>query len=287
MRNQQLLQLLEEEKLSKIELRSQYEKQLNLLRKSTEQSCLSERRKVLQEFDYVIRKYHGLAVEAAKLARSEHEKLKTEKERVQRVAESACKVFEKEIKDRTRRALDEYRRLAQEAHAAARQERTELLRHCSKMESAIDKERRAFEAHVVREAERRVAGYRSALDEAQAETKKEKEGAQRRMDKLCDSVEQRCLEFERTLRSKALQVLWQHGVDMEEIELIKLLDSVPGAPLRSTVPEKAAARVKQQGQLPPQRPDAEFQVQPIPPPQQQQQTRYGFIPKVDDAAQNG
>lgn len=244
--NKELLMLLEEERLSKIELRAQYENQLNFLRHIVEKSKMDERRKVLRELDYVIRKYHGLAEEAARLARRERNRTKEEKLRIQRVAETACKGFEKDLKEKTKLALDEYRKLAHEAHKAANREREELTRYCHDIESAVDKERRTFEAHVVRETEKRVAAYRRSCAIVQQQMERDRTKFQDIVNEMCNTIEDKCQQFESSMHSKMLQVLWENGVDMTEDAFILQLQKAKGVPLRSAIAERAQMEAEAQ-----------------------------------------
>ncbi|CDI80371.1 hypothetical protein, conserved [Eimeria acervulina] len=104
-------------------MRMQYERQLKLIRNGIQKEKRDLKQTLVQQVDFIIRKYRNLATEAVETARQERQKVHNERIKARELAENACRNFEKDLKERTRKALEEYRQLAQEAHKAAQAER--------------------------------------------------------------------------------------------------------------------------------------------------------------------
>ncbi|CDJ35291.1 uncharacterized protein EMH_0096440 [Eimeria mitis] len=123
---EELQYLLEEERARNAEMRMQYERQLKLIRNGIQKEKRDLKQTLVQQVDFIVRKYRNLATEAVETARQERQRVQTERIKARELAETACRNFEKDLKERTRKALEEYRQLAQEAHKAAQAEREEL-----------------------------------------------------------------------------------------------------------------------------------------------------------------
>eukprot|EP00918_Siedleckia_nematoides_P095174 GHVU01208981.1.p1 GENE.GHVU01208981.1~~GHVU01208981.1.p1 ORF type:complete len:340 (+),score=57.61 GHVU01208981.1:2731-3750(+) len=227
--------LFHEDILSRAELRHQYENQLVTLRKKFKIDKVATRREVLKNVDSLISNYQTIASEAVVLARKERQQTMRERESAQRIAEQACKNFEKDLKAKTREALEGYRKMSIRAHDAAQRERSELARKCVQVEKSVDQERQAFEAQIVREAEKRVASYRHDCESTTKRALEEKREIEGIFESMCRRIEWESKEFEATMRRRVLQVFWDKGVDIDEDELEEKVFHAKGVPLRSDI----------------------------------------------------
>ncbi|CDI85985.1 hypothetical protein, conserved [Eimeria praecox] len=164
---EELQYLLEEERARNAEMRMQYERQLKLIRSGIQKEKRDLKQTLVQQVDFIVRKYRDLATEAVETARQERQKVQTERIKARELAETACRNFEKDLKERTRKALEEYRQLAQEAHKAAQAEREELRTKCANLEKAMIAKRQQFDALVIR-VEKECSEYDTAMLKAVA-----------------------------------------------------------------------------------------------------------------------
>eukprot|EP00918_Siedleckia_nematoides_P095177 GHVU01208985.1.p5 GENE.GHVU01208985.1~~GHVU01208985.1.p5 ORF type:complete len:134 (+),score=27.22 GHVU01208985.1:3207-3608(+) len=121
------------------------------------------------------------------------------------------------------------------AHDAAQRERSELARKCVQVEKSVDQERQAFEAQIVREAEKRVASYRHDCESTTKRALEEKREIEGIFESMCRRIEWESKEFEATMRRRVLQVFWDKGVDIDEDELEEKVFHAKGVPLRSDI----------------------------------------------------
>lgn len=83
-------------------MRMQYERQLKLIRNGIQKEKRDLKQTLVQQVDFIIRKYRNLATEAVETARQERQKVQTERIKARELAETACRNFEKDLKERTK-----------------------------------------------------------------------------------------------------------------------------------------------------------------------------------------
>lgn len=94
--------MLEQERARNAEIRMQYEKQLKTIRSGIKKEKLDLKQTLVQQVDFLIRKYRNLATEAVEAARQERQRVQAERIKARELAESACRNFEKDLKERTK-----------------------------------------------------------------------------------------------------------------------------------------------------------------------------------------
>ncbi|KAL8427974.1 hypothetical protein Efla_004232 [Eimeria flavescens] len=241
---EELQYLLEEERARNAETRMQYERQLKLIRNSIRKEKLDLKQSLVQQVDFIIRKYRNLATEAVEAARQERQKVQTERLKARELAETACRNFEKDLKDRTRKALEEYRQLAQEAHKAAQAEREELRAKCANLEKAMISKRQQFDSLVIREAEKRVQCYRLSH-----QTMKDQLAAERKhfglvMSEIAERVEKECSEYDKAMLQAVVLFCKSKGVDVDEAALRQQLGNIRIQRLKENDEQPAARPLK-------------------------------------------
>lgn len=83
-------------------MRMQYERQLKLIRNSIQKEKRDLKQSLVQQVDFILRKYRSLATEAVEAARQERQKVQAERIKARELAETACRNFEKDLKERTK-----------------------------------------------------------------------------------------------------------------------------------------------------------------------------------------
>ncbi|PFH35353.1 hypothetical protein BESB_062400 [Besnoitia besnoiti] len=208
--------LLEEERARRHTMREQYERHLKLMRKRHQKEKLEIKNKILNQVDFLIRKYRRLAAEAVAMAKRERARVDEERTKARQLAEKACKNFEADLKDRTKTALDQYRQLAQQAHKAAQQEREELNTKCKELQDTMDNERREFDTLIVREAENRVAKFREGYARIKQQMEEERKYYGVMMNEVARRVEKECEEYEEFVVQAMRALLQTKNIDMDE-----------------------------------------------------------------------
>lgn len=99
---EELQYLLDQERARNAEMRMQYERQLKLIRSGIKKEKLDLKQTLVQQVDFIIRKYRSLATEAVEAARQERQKVQAERIKARELAETACRNFEKDLKERTK-----------------------------------------------------------------------------------------------------------------------------------------------------------------------------------------
>ncbi|CDJ46309.1 hypothetical protein, conserved [Eimeria brunetti] len=223
---EELQYLLEEERARNAEMRMQYERQLKLIRNGIQKEKRDLKQTLVQQVDFIVRKYRNLATEAVETARQERQKVQTERIKARELAENACRNFEKDLKERTRKALEEYRQLAQEAHKAAQAEREELRTKCANLEKAMISKRQQFDALVIREAEKRIQCYRLSHQSMKEQLERERKQFSQMMSEVAQRVEKECSEYD-TAMLKAVAVFCRtKGVEVDESTLRQQLGDI-------------------------------------------------------------
>eukprot|EP00921_Rhytidocystis_pertsovi_P009957 GHVQ01015931.1.p1 GENE.GHVQ01015931.1~~GHVQ01015931.1.p1 ORF type:complete len:260 (-),score=44.89 GHVQ01015931.1:1608-2387(-) len=215
--------LLEEAVGGNLEIRKQYETHLDGLRQNHQAFTIRFKSKLLRHVQHVVSSYRKLAKDAITIAKKEREKVQEDRAKTYRLTETACKNFERDLKDKTKAALEEYKCLAKTAHDVAQQERASLRSRCDELERAVENERLQFEAHIIREAERRVTGYRHGHGQAQELLEKERMQSSAAFEEIHDRVTAECVEFESFLIRTVVQLFLENGVDMTEAEVIEYI----------------------------------------------------------------
>ncbi|CDJ33342.1 uncharacterized protein EMH_0015680 [Eimeria mitis] len=204
---EELQYLLEEERARNAEMRMQYERQLKLIRNGIQKEKRDLKQTLVQQVDFIVRKYRNLATEAVETARQERQRVQTERIKARELAETACRNFEKDLKERTRKALEEYRQLAQEAHKAAQAEREELRTKWQ-------------------EAEKRIQCYRLSHQSMKEQLERERRQFGQMMSEVAQRVEKECSEYD-TAMLKAVAVFCKtKGVDVDESTLRQQLGDI-------------------------------------------------------------
>ncbi|KAL8437800.1 hypothetical protein ACSSS7_000681 [Eimeria intestinalis] len=218
--------LLEQERARNAEMRMQYERQLKLIRNGIQKEKLDLKQTLVQQVDFIVRKYRNLATEAVEAARQERQKVQTERIKARELAETACRNFEKDLKERTKKALEEYRQLAQEAHKAAQAEREELRAKCADLEKAMISKRQQFDSLVIREAEKRVQCYRLSHQTMKDQLERERKQFGIMMSEIAERVEKECSEYDSALLKAVVVFCKTKGVDVDESALRQQLGNI-------------------------------------------------------------
>ncbi|PHJ16283.1 transmembrane, partial [Cystoisospora suis] len=116
-------------------------------------------------------------------------------------------------------ALEEYRQLAQQAKKAAQQEREDLTRKCKELQDTVDNERREFDTLIVREAENRVARFRSSYAKIKQQLEEERRQYALMMHEVAKKVEKECEDYEGFVIVAMESLLKEKGVTMNEKEI--------------------------------------------------------------------
>ncbi|CDJ66291.1 hypothetical protein, conserved [Eimeria necatrix] len=223
---EELQYLLEEERARNAEMRMQYERQLKLIRNGIQKEKRDLKQTLVQQVDFIIRKYRNLATEAVETARQERQKVQTERIKARELAETACRNFEKDLKERTKKALEEYRQLAQEAHKAAQNEREELRTKCANLEKAMISKRQQFDALVVREAEKRIQCYRLSHQAMKEQLERERKHFGIMMGEIAQRVEKECSDYDAAMLKAVAVFCKTKGLDVDESTLRQQLGDI-------------------------------------------------------------
>eukprot|EP00923_Selenidium_pygospionis_P014888 GHVN01025866.1.p1 GENE.GHVN01025866.1~~GHVN01025866.1.p1 ORF type:complete len:270 (+),score=41.07 GHVN01025866.1:2026-2835(+) len=215
---------VEEARMSCEAMCAEYERQLQRVEAHSKLQAEKAKQRVLKEFDSLICSETTLAADAVDIAKREREAVKREKLKAQRLAEISCKGFEQELKGKIRTLLDDCREKAQKAQRESTTEAEELKKKCSELEMKVDKSRQDFEAEVVREAERKISTIRHEIEQKRAQQEHEIQNNKATFDRLINDIESEVASFEAELKRRALQVLWDKGVDITEQALDERLD---------------------------------------------------------------
>ncbi|CDJ41275.1 hypothetical protein, conserved [Eimeria tenella] len=223
---EELQYLLEQERARNAEMRMQYERQLKLIRNGIQKEKRDLKQTLVQQVDFIIRKYRNLATEAVETARQERQKVQTERIKARELAETACRNFEKDLKERTKKALEEYRQLAQEAHKAAQNEREELRTKCANLEKAMISKRQQFDALVVREAEKRIQCYRLSHQAMKEQLERERKHFGIMMGEIAQRVEKECSDYDAAMLKAVAVFCKTKGLDVDESTLRQQLGDI-------------------------------------------------------------
>lgn len=223
---EELQYLLEQERARNAEIRMQYEKQLKTIRNGIKQEKLDLKQTLVQQVDFIIRKYRNLATEAVEAARQERQRVQVERIKARELAETACRNFEKDLKERTKKALEEYRQLAQEAHKAAQAEREDLRTKCNSLEKAMISKRQQFDSLVIREAEKRVQCYRLSFQSMKDQLEHERKQFAKMMNEVAERVEKECSDYDSAMMKAVVLFCKTKGVDVEESALRQELGNI-------------------------------------------------------------
>ncbi|XP_026193664.1 protein WEAK CHLOROPLAST MOVEMENT UNDER BLUE LIGHT 1 [Cyclospora cayetanensis] len=223
---EELQYLLDQERARNEEMRMQYERQLKVIRNGIQKEKRDLKQSLVQQVDFIIRKYRSLATEAVAAARQERQKVQTERIKARELAETACRNFEKDIKERTKKALEEYRQLAQEAHKAAQAEREELMQKCTDLEKSMISKRQQLDTLVIREAEKRVHCYRLSHQNMKDQLERERRQFALMMGEIANKVEKECSDYDSAMIKAVVVFCKTKGVDIDETTLRQQLGNI-------------------------------------------------------------